>query len=38
MKPKNMSNYMTHEAIMITEPYKFIEEKGLFEQNNFDFD
>jgi hypothetical protein len=38
MKPKNMSNYMTCEEIMIKEPWKVIEEKGLFEKTNFDFD
>ncbi len=29
---------MTCEEIMIKEPQKVIEEKGLYEENNFDFD
>jgi hypothetical protein len=38
MKPKTMLNHMTCETTMIDKHQKFIEEKYMFEKDNYEFD
>jgi hypothetical protein len=38
MKLKYMLDFATYVATMIDEHHKFIEKKGLFEEDNYEFD
>jgi hypothetical protein len=38
MKLKYMLNFVTYEATTIDEHHKFVEKKGVFEEDTYEFD
>jgi hypothetical protein len=38
MKLKIILDFLTYEATMIDKHHKFIQEEGLFEESNYEFD